>query len=473
VKTPNTSFSRRIASFLSLVVLVLLFVTSAFIVGVYSYFTLTGPLGSDARRGVVYILLFLMAVAFVVIACPFLPGLSRNKLMFYLRIPVFLGLLAFLIFQLVDAPPPKELYTKADFSTSGPVANDSSLLLERLIVDDAVRIPDLSNLLNSDQLQDILQHRGDIEKAWTNIIGKRQIIQRLAGYPILENIKAANNGLPLPLHNISRIAHIYQLYALLQARGGNLVRAVATVCSLQEVAGKAMAGSSYLVQKMIWLSVARTNLRVIYRIVLDNRLMPSELGQIQTAFAPLTDRELSFTMPWLEIYLSDKDRLGHSVEEIIKGKSLPGGNQPLFLRLIPGWLRTVMYRLTFQPNRTLAMLQTFWAPVIEQSKKGRLFGDIHPSGQKTFVPPPLQNLSGWYFFRPPDFTAYDRSGLRLKVQTGMFIVFLNTKLRNADIQPLYRFSDARMMIFRDKALIWEGNDGKFGTDDDIVLKGLY
>jgi hypothetical protein len=132
----------------------------------------------------------------------------------------------------------------------------------------------------------------------------------------------------------------------------------------------------------------------------------------------------------------------------------------------------VLYRLTFQPNRTLTMLQNFWGPVIEQSKKGRLLEDVHPMGSVDFPGPSLRNLSGWYFFRPVNFSTYDKSGLQLKIQTGMFIVFFNTKLRNAGIQPTYQFRDASSMMSRDNTLIYEGPDGRFDTEDDIILSAL-
>jgi hypothetical protein len=85
------------------------------------------------------------------------------------------------------------------------------------------------------------------------------VIDIFSGYPALQFTVPDLSKMSPPYYQLLRIGRIYKVYARIQTRCGALRAGVDTLCMIQEVARQELAGSSLMIQKMIWISIVRLN----------------------------------------------------------------------------------------------------------------------------------------------------------------------------------------------------------------------
>jgi len=144
------------------------------------------------------------------------------------------------------------------------------------------------------------------------------------------------------------------------------------------------------------------------------------------------------------------------------------------LLMIPPWLFEISYRFTCQENRTAADLRSFWEPVIEQaSANPAAFREAWASRTAFGDGPPLRNLSGWYFHRPPDLRDEEKRVDDLYRTTDLFTAFLTNKLEFGQDVGAHLEGGHRPVATENQRIIGAGADGALGTPDDIVLEPMF
>ncbi len=393
-----------------------------------------GPSPPDPPLDILYPFgsLLVLVAAFLIFIVPAGTGKdTTRKTIGRMRTSIALVLAGFLVFQLIDAGKPKDLYTLADVAASDRDHRQTGHMLHGLLED----VPDIQpifyQLEDADKTQRIEDHQGTIQNAWDAISRQRVAIEQLATRDTLRHRFDCDWVMP----NYSRlgdIARIYRIHALWNARNGHLSESIRDLFTIHTLSRKALQGSAQLSQKLVWLSIVGSNARTAGRILNEHELNKQDLLQLAAAFAPLTPEELSFQRTWIGEYLIAKRGLDllDFPSKFIESLHAMASRPPYLFERIPLWLFDLFYRLTLQRNRTATDINEFWEPVIAQSRAGSHDHDLNwvPPGWRGEGDFRFRNFSGGYFHPMPDLQPYLEKARRAKTRGDLLAVYLAGKL---------------------------------------------
>ena len=418
------------------------------------------------------VLAFNLLIFFTILFLPLITFLPERKITIrVVRFLVLLVLLAFLAYQIVDAPRPKDAYTIEDLENSEPVPKQLSFLVDALLWEKPGQYEFNDLLKEAFYTCDFEKNRGAIEEGWKQLQPYRILIDQLASYDRMVLPHSVGVFRKPDYSVLINYVYVYRAYALLQASQGNLDRAVRELSTLQRVILNGVEGSIGYDQKSTWFEMLQINLGSAYQVVREHELSEEQLQELQSAFRPLHKSVLSCKKALIEEYLSKKMILDLSFEEK-QSKGLFANADAYPFNGAPDQLQELVYLLTFQRNRTALMLGDKW-----QSRPGlnpfltkweEILLNYHPEGIQNLNPPP-RNLTGWLLVEPRT-AAVSKDTLRHpKVMADMFANYLGTRLgENLELVDSYTNEPFRDME-KDSDLVSPGPDKVIGNADDVVL----
>jgi hypothetical protein len=386
-------------------------------------------------------------------------------------------MIGFIAYQLLDGRKVYQPYTQKDLIVRHPEAGKAAFLLTSLHNGSLGPIPTTAPMEEADYARQIETHRRDIETSWQTIAPYRLVIDQLADlsalpYPAqpIETVTSAGGA-----GNLADLCRIYLAHAILQIRLNNREQGFAELLTLLRVARNALAGASRIGDKMTWATALDNTIRTAYRIVLDEKPRYEEMRQLAQASPRLTRQETSLHTVWLREYLDSIERLDRPATEVLDDFLAKRGSQkPLLLLMAPPWLFEASYRFTCQKNRTAADLRSFWEPVIEQAPANpAAFRQAWAARTAFGDGPPLRNLSGWYFHRPPDLRQEEKRVDDLYRIGDIFAAFLTNKLEFGQDIGTHLEGGHRPIATENQRIIGAGADEALGTPDDIVLEPMF
>ncbi len=130
------------------------------------------------------------------------------------------------------------------------------------------------------------------------------------------------------------------------------------------------------------------------------------------------------------------------------------------------------YYLSYKPNRSLRKMKKYYDLLIEaqgelpvKTTKAELFFNEYRSH------PPLRNMVGWFLnsIVAPGFEVYYSKTEKIKVKSDLLSLIIHKKLNHSfEIKDFYTKGSYN---YREKPgfLEYPGKDGKYSTQDDIIL----
>ncbi|MBE0585299.1 MAG: hypothetical protein IH612_16260 [Desulfofustis sp.] len=465
----------------------LLWLVSATIAGFFAYFMLTQ--GTDYQllltqpklvtpeQIIAVIILIIVPVGLLLLFAPlFQLTPKRGWFSSFLRLLLVLLMIGFIGYQVFDGRKAYQPYTQKDLIVRHPEAGKAAFLLTSLHNGSLGPIPTTAPMEDADYARRIESHRQDIEASWKTIAPYRLVIEQLAELSALPypagpiEILTSEGG----AGNLEDLCRIYLAHAIIQIRIGNRNQGFEELLTIHRVARNALAGSTQISTQMTWTTVLQFTIRTAYRIVLDEEPRYDELRQLATAAPRLTRQATSLRAVWLTEYLKGLDHLDQPATNVLAQHLERSTEKPLLLLMTPPWLFEASYRLTCQKNRTAADLRSFWEPIIEQAPSNpAAFRQAWASRSAFGDRPPLRNLAGWYFHRPPDLRAEEQRVDDLYRTADLFAAFLTNKLEFGQDIGAHLEGGQRPVAIEKEQVIDAGADGAIGTPDDIVLEPMF
>lgn len=450
-----------------------LFGAAALVVGYYvAAVIMHEPSQFTDEKIAALVLAFNLLIFFAILFLPLVTFLPERKILIRVfRFLVLLVLVAFLAFQVVDAPRPKDAYTMADLETLEPVPKQLSFLVDALLWEKPGQYEFNDLIKEGFYACDFEKNGAAIEEGWKQLQPYRIIIDQLASYEWMV-LPHSVGVFRRPNYSVLiNYAYVYRAYALLQASQGNLDRAIRELSTLQRLILNGIEGSIGSDQKTTWFEMLRINLEAAYQVAGDYELSDEQLKELQSAFRPLSDECLNCEKAYIEEYLSRKMYLDLSFEEKRRKELFSRAEAYPFANMPPRF-QEIVYHLTFQRNRTALMLGDIWqsTPGLNPflTKWQELLLNYRPGGAQNLNPPP-RNLTGWLLADPGEPALKAETLLPLKVMADMFAVYLSTKLGdNLELVDPYTkepFTGAAQA----EGLVSPGPDKATGTADDVVL----
>lgn len=414
-------------------------------------------------------LLFLVAPLFRITA-------DRSRLGSFLRTILILFLITFTGYQIIDTRKVYQPYRESDLIVRHQDAGKASFLLSSLFEGSLGPIPEVMPLSNTVYYRDVETNRQAITSAWERSAPYRVVIEQLAAlsalpHPIeLDRSYATATNAAARLDAVSRI-YLAQSYLLISS--GNRTEGLDLLVKILHVARMGFAGAVHPREKMAWANTFTDGIRLCYWLVTNKTAHYEEARKLAVALPRLTWTEASLQRTWLAEYLSATANLGLTAELAVQLYQPAKPEKVPVLRFLPPPLRDICYRLTFQKNRTAASLRSFWQPIIETSPTNpAAFRETWQRQTAWITEPPLRNLSGWYYHRPPDFTDEEKLVANLVRISDLFAAYLQARLAVSGDISAFLDDDRRPVTVEGTRIIDAGDDGVTATDDDIVLEPL-
>ena len=280
------------------------------------------------------------------------------------------GLLAVGAFVLAifvrDAPPIHADYTVRDLVPNGKdvIASRETLLTYRKAGPKDVKIA-----MTDDQLQkatlNALPQAKEVEQAWEAIAEARQVIDKLGTYDVIADVAPTMRiDATVPIMSFvayRTIARVYWAYARLRLEQGKPEEAARELVRLQTAVRKAVPSMAVLVDKMIWVAIARQNLRTTHAVVTHPDVSRETLELLRQGFPALTMSDVCLRKSFIIEYVSVKTILQDLYQEGKLLDALKADGKP---RRIDRIIASVLFPLALQPNRTLRALRDVTARLV-------------------------------------------------------------------------------------------------------------
>jgi hypothetical protein len=460
--------------FLFRLTLIVIFLCNMFVLCLYEYLQCDDfhgysvfPLQLAVWQRIVFLLvIFLYFLAGVLLFRHKKEKLTRaipSRRLFYRKIFSLFSIALFLFLQ-IDDTPPEDLYSIDDITSDENNIKQSQLHLNTIYYAEGTFIEDLIDLKKDTGYANIEEYAEKIEKAWRGIDKQREAVRYIAGSDkVLQQFE--EHYWDKPTANL-KVAAIYQAHALLNARYGDFRNAINDLVSFQKTIRKGLEGSVSLIQKMLWLTAARENLRTAFQLTCEYNLDQNHLSAFAEAFSPFTKEEESFYKPWIGEYLSLQKSINLSFYRTVEAKIYDPEHHDIlyqFAKKLPEPLVEFLYQLVLQKNRTAQQVYAFWMPLIEKSKTAvSVSGDNRSRAVYPFLP--LRNIGGAWYHKPPRFLAYGNEMIKGQIRYNMFTEFLENKINSGK---------EGSRLEKNTILRNNGPDQKARTDDDVVLELYY
>lgn len=331
-----------------------------------------------------------------------------------------------------------------------------------------------------DLLTNALAHAESISRDWDSIAEARAIMEKLDTYPgIADLTPQVQLGTNTPTPNfvtLRSISWAYAAYANLKTAEGYLEEGVKQLAKIQSVTRKVLPYSATIVDKMIWIWIARNNIEAAFAIMQQPQCNSETLEILKTSFPPITEEDISLRRVFITQYIGYKAicevvlRPSNFLDFFVfteVGKPLPA---PSFIRKATSPL---VYYLTFRKNRTFRDLRKRTDLLIEGA--GRHPPDMSQANNFIYnhdLHPVINNLGGWYLVNiviMASFTSISEAAVKIKILNDLLAIEIGDRLNQPVVLNDY-YSDGPYR--RDKLTgrpFSVGPDKKPNTDDDIVL----
>ncbi|MBA4388842.1 MAG: hypothetical protein C0404_12740 [Verrucomicrobia bacterium] len=405
---------------------------------------------------------------------------------------------------MMDSSPISDDYKRDDLPKPPGESSKSVEFLRELIVRQPTNLP--SCIVQGDYVTNVLEYAGEIETAWINAAAARQLVTKLSSFDGLDDptyyermdVYSTN---ALPMVSIRNIGHIYRAYALLRSGKGQPEEGASRLVELHTLVLKAIPYSKFLVNKMILVGQARSNISAAHQIVHNPNCTPEALAILKKGFPPLRHEDTTTRWCHTNMYLNNKEafqvkitnaRYFEFLHPILWwrnwGSSSSGGR---FFSAKPSsgpppstppkyesgfWERNVSRIVAgafFKRNRSIRDLKRYYDLLIAQSDlrppsstAALTFGNDY--GQR----PRLSNICGWLLVREHTEISFEKataSATKALVLSDLLAIELRTMCgEKTDIRDYYTgenyITNPKFGFYKSA-----GPDGVNGTSDDVTL----
>lgn len=389
-----------------------------------------------------------------------------------------------LLSLLIDTLPVRNDYSWEEFPHSYKDAKESYECLLQLTDPEALKLKEnVPYLYYVDSLTNALAHADEIEKAWSGIAEGRKLIERMNSFGRISDLttyKSMDWDEPWPSYMaLRKIGQTYWAFAHLRVAQGRPQEGIDQLIRLHTVARKAMPLSRLLINRMMWISVARTNIETAHRIAQSPNCTPDMLRQLKSGFPPLDKDDMSLRWPLTAEYLLMKTRCRTDmtnatfIDEIRSWVCFDPDDWPP--KPSGFWMRNASRMISFagfRRNKTIRDMKQVADLLIDGAKQ-------HPPDLKSYDDfveeycrkPQLRNLGGWFFVCTTTcgFSHACDTVSKVKVTSDLFAIYLHRRL-GEKLKLLDYHTRNKYFIDRETGwLAGTGPDKKKGTDDDIIL----
>ncbi len=460
---------------------IVVFLCNIFVISFYTYhrFEIAGsgyggmyPLHLWQKIGLISTILFLLLTVLVLYwpekrKTVAVPPKRRIYRRFFTVISV-----SFFLFLLVDCKVPREQFTINDITSTDPVMQQSTVLINKLYYGENDDIPDLKFIRDSNYAR-LVAHEAEIQNAWQMIADQRIIVTKLVSYDKVLLDRQAEIFESKEIY-ARRIAYIFHSYSLLLAKKGDVQGAVESLILFHNASRKGFEGSVSILQKMIWTYIIKENLRTAFQLMYEHQPQEELLAKLTKTFHPLSLEESSFFKPWIGEKENLKKKIDLPFVKTMEAKFYkPEAYTTLYniAKKLPQSFVDGLFRLILQKNRSTALVVALWEPIIEKSKRSVTSADIVDL-QKIFSSLPLRNVGGWIYHYPPQYWAYEKRVLNLKIMSGLFSKYIDYTVRGQRSPSLstYGFEFSNSIDGELRAL---GHNQLPNMGEDLVLEVYY
>ncbi len=273
---------------------------------------------------------------------------------------------------------------------------------------------------------------------------------------------------------LATVADIYILYSTAAVSQGKALEAVETLACFHRVACKGMTSSVVLLHKMIFVALADRMLDAAYASILEKPVTKAALRKLRDEFPPYDEKIYSLERVLIGEYLLLKNTIRADISPQAFLDTVvfsPGGS---YQKKGGRVASAVAYYFSFHPNRSLRHMRQMFDLLIQgQRQYPPDFTAAERFSREYAENPPLRNMAGWILntVAGMDFSEFADRTVRVKVKSDLLAAAVGDRLKApVDIPDLFTGKACR---FRKDAssIRHPGEDGEFGTRDDIVLGG--
>lgn len=400
----------------------------------------------------------------------------RNKgaLKVYLGYIVLAVLMLPLLWLYHDDPPLDDDYSLQDVLTGDPAMQASYGTLFKLRKRPPVEMKSrLTPALCSEILTNSVAYSELIEEQWGRIAEWRSIIETLDSFPGLVDLTPdtqLQSTTPIISYvKLRIIAQTYRAHALLLAEQGNSAEAARILAQLRSVTRKALPHMSILVDKMIWIAVAKMNIESAAAIMRHKNCTREALIILRKHFRPLSENDTSIRRVLITEYLFMKSLCENSLSPGCLSDDFGAANTSVLGRRP---VRIIGYPM-LRKNRTCRTLRKICDLSIEGS-------ELHPpdmtkveSALDDYISKPdIRNMDGWFLvaIAIPSFTKAAQIAVETRILSELLFVELGWHLCETSdgIQDYY----ADAPYAKDDVTGYAfslGPDGIAKSSDDIMI----
>jgi hypothetical protein len=378
------------------------------------------------------------------------------------------------VFLLADAPPLESDYTEKDVL---PVSRDAAASCDALLTfrkggEKSIRL----NIKNAARaFTNAVSCAGEIEKAWEEAAEGRTVLDKLAAYDLVGDLK---EGAPIAIDrpmvsfvSYRNMALIYRAHAQLRLEQGQSEEAARELVQLYTVARKGIPHASGLIAKMTWDTMARIAIGGATSMARHPRCSQAALGMLREGFRPLSMEDISLRKVFISEYLAWRNALLSSpcFLDALRGQE---ENSADFVTRMETY---IVFQVIGRRNRTWRDQRH--ALDLQLAGAARAVPDLREADE--FLDdyrqhPQLRNVGGWLFVRwsSTSYSSAVRSVLETKVRSDLLAMVLRKRL--GESPDLVDAFTGKAYTWDDKGLPFSvGRDGLAGTKDDIRLDGQW
>ncbi|MBI2437655.1 MAG: hypothetical protein HYV36_02420 [Lentisphaerae bacterium] len=387
-----------------------------------------------------------------------------------------------------DATPIEHDYSMKDIVPGDPkiLASYDTLMLFRKgggmevkTTDTSANYPQFQTNILANLLTNTLAYSESISYAWNSIAPARSVIEKLDTYPgIADLTPQVPLGTNTPIPNfvtLRSISWTYTAYASLKTAQGHPEEGVKQLAKIQSVTRKALPNSALLINKMIWIAIARNNIEAAYVILQQPQCTPESLKILKEAFPSISAEDVSLRHVFIGEYLFLKSCVdwlrpstffdAFSLIEVV-------GTTPKPPSLFRKAVSSFVYYLAIRKNRTFRDFRKHFDLLVEGAGK-------HPpdmSRADRFVKnyirhPDIRNLGGWFMVSvtTPSFTRASVTAVNTKVLSDLLAIEIGNRLNQPVVLDDYYSDGPYGRDERTGRAFSVGPDKKPNTYDDILL----
>ncbi|MGD9365945.1 MAG: hypothetical protein PVH87_09630 [Desulfobacteraceae bacterium] len=396
------------------------------------------------------------------------PAFKKHGIFTICNIAVLVSLSVVLVWLFTDDKPLADDYTAADILTK---ANGSYQYL------------DVFNQGDPKALERILatvEDRDQIEAAWNQITKYRQAVDALDRFDIICDLPPnASLDMDMPFLSFRALrytADIYHRYLIYKVEQGQGAEAVEDVSRFYGFTRKSLSHATILINKMVFLALADKSFNTAYDAIGNRRCNMQTIEALRRLYTPLQPSEFSLARALTGEYLFIKNTMQQQVrpdtflDTVVMSSTQDEPERPTF-----PMASRLAYYVGFKPNMSLRHIKEIFDLIIAAQKSTP--PDYSAVVRRTEIyrrRPQLRNMAGWILntMAMPDFAPYSTRGVNTKIRSDLLAIALHKKTgRQLDINDYYT-NDHYRYREEDGVMRHPGRDGRYNTDDDVVLGTL-